>query len=88
MSDPFRNRASPLGGPARDALPVTPSDSADLPATAIALYVETGGSLSIVTALGQTRSLTLPDFAYLPVGVRRVRASGTTASGIHALVLG
>jgi hypothetical protein len=27
------------------------------------------------------------DFAILPIGVRRVNAGGTTAIGIHALVL-
>tara|TARA_R110002072_G_scaffold190796_2_gene347689 strand:- start:328 stop:594 length:267 start_codon:yes stop_codon:yes gene_type:complete len=87
MSNPFSNRAPSLTGPAADALPVVPSDATDLAEVAIGLYVETGGALSIVTASGQQRTITLPDFSILPVGVQRVMATGTTASGIHALVL-
>lgn len=87
MNNPFAKRASSLQGPASDIQPVTPNDSTDLPGVAIALYVETGGALAIVTVAGQERTVELPDFALLPVGVRRVAATGTTASGIHALVL-
>lgn len=85
--NPFANRAASLSGPAVDALPVIPQDGADLPQVAIALYVETGGRLSLVTAKGETRSLMVADFSILPLGVRRVRATGTTATGVHALVL-
>nr|WP_246059169.1 hypothetical protein [Shimia litoralis] len=53
---------------------MTPDDATDLPMVAIALYVETGG--------------TVADFSILPLGTVRVRATGTTAAGIHALVLG
>jgi hypothetical protein len=85
--NPFANRAPSLSGPATDALPVTPEDSADLPYVALGLYVETGGEISLVTVAGETRSIVVADFSILPVGVRRVRATGTTATGIHALVL-
>lgn len=85
--NPFANRIGSLSGPATDALPVTPSDTTDLPHVAMALYVETGGTIRIDTVRGENRSLVIADFAILPVGVRRVRATGTTAGGIHALVL-
>ena len=88
MSNPFQGRELPLAGPAADILPVTPNNTADLPAVAVGLYVQTGGALSVITVLGNTRSITVPDFTILPVGVRRVRATGTTATGIHAFVLG
>ncbi|WP_417242611.1 spike base protein, RCAP_Rcc01079 family [Celeribacter sp.] len=87
MSDPFQNRSLPLSGPARDLIAVTPSDSIDLVDVAVALYVEGGGTVAFVSAGGGSRSVTLPDNAILPVGVRRVDATGTTATGIHALVL-
>ena len=87
MINPFTNRAGSLQGPATDIQPVSPNDQEDLPVTAIALYVETGGTVSFVTVAGQQRHVELPDFAILPVGVRRVESTGTTASGIHALVL-
>lgn len=85
--NPFENRIKALSGPATDALPVTPDDITDLPHVAIGLYVETGGTLSIVTVTGETRSLAVADFSILPVGAQRVNATGTTATGIHALVL-
>lgn len=87
MTNPFANRAMHLSGPARDISPVTPDDTTPLPHVAVALYVETGGTVSIVTEKGQTRSVRVADFAILPVGVSQVRASGTTASGIHALLV-
>lgn len=87
MSNPFSTRTPALSGPATDILPVTPNDSNDLSHTAVALYVEVGGVVVIDTESGGTRSVEVPDFGFLPVGVRRVRAAGTTASGIHALVL-
>ena len=86
--NPFANRAIPLSGPASDIVSVTPSDVTDLEDVAIALYVETGGVLSLETVGGGSRTVVVADNAILPVGVSRVNASDTTASGIHALVLG
>lgn len=87
MTNPFAGRASSLQGPPTDIQPVTPDDSANLPKVAIGLYVETGGTLAILTVAGQERSIEVPDFTIVPIGVRRVLATGTTADGIHALVL-
>lgn len=84
--NPFANRDPSPAGPATDILPVTPDDAADLPIVASALYVETGGTLAIVTLRGEARSVAMGDRAILPVVTRRVLAAGTTATGIHALV--
>ena len=88
MTNPFQSRAPSPGGPATDILAVTPDDATNLPDAAVALYGETGGKVSLVTARGQTRTLRVADFTFLPVGARRVRATGTTAQGLHALVVG
>lgn len=85
--NPFANRSHELSGPATDAMPVVPSDSVDLEHVAIGLYVQTGGTISLITAAGATRSIVVADFSILPLGVRRVRATGTTATGLHAMVL-
>ena len=85
--NPFKNRTLALSGPVTDALPVSPDDLTDLPNVAVGLYVETGGTVSIVTVTGETRTIAVADFSILPIGVQRVRATGTTATGIHALVL-
>lgn len=88
MANPYGGRAAPLSGPATDLFPVTPDDGADLPHAALALYAETGGVVVIDTVSGDApRSVTLGDRAFLPVAVRRVRATGTTAAGLHALVV-
>lgn len=87
MSNPFETRSASLSGPARDLVPVTPSDATALSQVAVALYVETGGLVSFVSEAGVTRSVALTDGAILPVGVRQVLASGTTASGIHAFMV-
>jgi hypothetical protein len=87
MTNPFQSRSLGLNGPATDLVPVSPSDSVALTDIAVALYVETGGVVSFQTVAGQSRSVTVADYSYLPVGTRQVNAAGTTASGIHALVL-
>ncbi|MGH1330182.1 MAG: spike base protein, RCAP_Rcc01079 family [Paracoccaceae bacterium] len=87
MNDPFKNRAPSLSGPATDIQPVTPADGVPFGDVALALYVETGGAVAFVTAAGQARIVQVADFSILPVGVREVSATGTTASGIHAMVL-
>jgi len=88
MSNPFTRRTMSLSGPATDIVPVVPSDSADLADIALALYIETGGALTIEPVQGAVRTVQVADFSILPVGIKRVHATGTTALGIHALVLG
>lgn len=87
MTNPFDSRSTTIAGPALDYAPVTPNDGEDLPDAAIALYVENGGIVSFVTQKGTTRIVTVSDFGWVLCGVRRVRATDTTATGIHALVI-
>lgn len=87
MTNPFDGRSMPLSGPARDIFPITPDDGVDLLEIAVALYVETGGMLTFDTVGGKTRTLSVDDMCILPVGVSRVHATGTTASGIHGFSL-
>lgn len=87
MTNPFSNRALALNGPATDIAPVIPSDAVDLPDVAIGLYIESAGMISLVTATGHARVIKVDDHFMLPVGVKRVNATGTTAEGIHAMVL-
>jgi len=87
MTNPFDNRSLSLHGPATDMAPVTPSDVNELDDVAVSLFVETGGAVAFVSAAGHSRLVTIGDNAILPVGVRQVLATDTTASGIHAFVL-
>ena len=84
--DAFDTHSNTLVAPIRDAAAVTPSDSTDLPHLPRALWVGSGGSLSVVTAGGQTvRFDGVPNGTMLPVRAARVRASGTNAGAILAL---
>lgn len=67
---------------------VTPSDSADIVAgeTALGLYVTGAGDVSFVCPDGTSDTWTVPANFILPVPVTRVRATGTTATGIKAIM--
>jgi hypothetical protein len=88
------------GAPARRIRPVTPSDSNDVtnsagdnaPAYAVALYVGAAGNISIIAAgdasnAGQGTPVTFVamPIGWVPIQVRRVRATGTTATSIVGL---
>lgn len=71
---------------ARTAVDVTPNDSTDITPGDQVLYVGTGGNVKVTTADGSTVTFTnVPSGAILPVSVRRVFSTGTTATGIIAI---
>ena len=84
--NPFDRREYELSGPAIDIVPITPSDSTILDPVPVGLYVTGAGTIVIETVSNNVRTLTVPVFFYLPVGVRRVLAA-TTATGIHGLIV-
>ena len=65
---------------------VTPADGTDLPNVARSLYITVGGTIKFVTVGGDTDTWTVPDNFYLLGQIKRVWATGTTATGIHALI--
>lgn len=79
---------SGLDAPAHVAYAVTPNDSVDLPAgDARALYIGNSGNLVVITS-GSTE-VTLQNVqagTILPIRVARVKSTGTTATGIVALI--
>lgn len=85
--DPFEEyRDSPVA-PARDAFAITPQDGADLSVAPKAIYVGTGGSVVLrgVDSSGDTVFANVATGTILPVRVRAIRATGTTASDIVGL---
>lgn len=74
---------------------VTPNNSQDLVLSGgvisgidngACLYIGTGGNITITTIGGQTVTLNnLADGVFVPIQVKRVFATGTTASNILAL---
>lgn len=83
MPDTYANIGSDILGPACNAVAVNPSDTADLAFASKALYVGGAGNVALVTVGGDTVTYVgVPAGSYLSVRVRRVLATGTTASSI------
>lgn len=72
-------------GPATRSVAIVPAD-ADLTASVRGLYIGSTGDVRVTTVDGDTVTFpSVPAAKYLPVQVRRVWATGTTASGIVGL---
>lgn len=81
-NDPFSTYSSGLEAPANNAAAITPSDATDLGTVPRALYATGAGTVSVVMRGGATVTLPMLAGVPLPVRVTRVRATGTTATGI------
>lgn len=87
-ANPFEGIGPNLSGAVVDMLPITPNDINLFPdgIVAIGLYITVGGDVKFTTARGEARTVTVPDNFYLICSAKRVFATGTTATGIFALV--
>ena len=70
------------------AFAITPNDSADLAAVTAALYVGFTGNISLICSGDTTPVIffNVPGGSFLPLRVKRVRSTLTTASGIVGVV--
>lgn len=86
MADPFPGVDS-LVAPATRTAAVTPHDSNPLTDIPKALFVGTGGNLTMRGVNGSADQVwkNVPDGAILPFRARYVRATGTSAADILAL---
>ena len=72
--------------PAYNAAAITASDSVDIVAPIRAIYVGSAGSVVITTVAGTDVTFAgLPAGMILPVRAQRVKATGTTATGLVGL---
>ena len=84
--------ANPLSrgdGAGRDLIPVTPNDSTDLATAGRAIRCRpdgTAGTLRFRNAAGTQRDTAIAVGELLLVGVSRIHATGTTATGLEILV--
>lgn len=85
MSDDFKEFASGLESPATRISSVTPDDGADIPVASRALNVANAGTVRVTTVFGDTETVYVAAGITFPIRVRRIWATGTTASGIVAL---
>lgn len=85
MSD-FEKYRSGLSDPAEHAAAITPDDATDLATPARAIRVGGSGDVVVVTTGGDEVTITgTAAGEILPVRVARVKATGTTATGLLAL---
>jgi hypothetical protein len=87
MPDAFATRADDVSAPARYTVAVTPSDTTDLPDVPKALYVGGGGDIALMAAADNTACIFKAAQAgsILPIRVRRVLVTGTSATSLIAL---
>lgn len=86
MADPFAHLSPGLADPAGKLIAVTPSDDDDLADGACrCLWANVGGDLTVIDLFGNEVLIVAPSGAFLPFRVTRVKATGTTATGIVAL---
>jgi hypothetical protein len=86
-SNTYRSEQARLLQPCTKLRAVTPSDSADLPdGQTRAIYVGTAGAISVIGADdGTTATLLKGATGWIDIAVKRIRATGTTATDIVAV---
>ncbi len=92
--DPYAQRSVPVDSQARAAVAVSKSDTVDISvgpngAYAKAIYVGSAGDVTVlpVDAVNDTDVVLFSNHpvGYMPLQVRRIMSTGTTASGFVAL---
>ncbi len=86
MADIFDSNTPGRTSPLERGFAVTPNDGSELSQVTRELYVGSGGSLALELKHGDAIALVnVSDGARLPYRVRKVLATGTTASSIVGL---
>lgn len=82
----FSGRAQSINGPAQRILSVVPSDVSDLTdGLARSIFIGGAGTVRIVDDSGNVTDIVSAAHQYHPLRVRRILATGTTATDIVAL---
>ena len=83
--DKFSSFSDTPALPASSVSEIVPSDEADLDYISIGLNVATPGTVRVTTRNDTTTDVFVAAGLVFPLRVRRVWATGTTATGIRAL---
>ena len=87
MNDRFAGYAGSLDDPASLCRNIEPSDSVALVEVSRAIYIGVAGTVRLVDASGNTATFEgLVGGSILPVRTQQVLSTGTTASGLVALL--
>ena len=85
MPDAFATRTRKPSDPSTTVFEITPDDATDLHRATLALNVQTAGRVRVTTIDGSVSDVTLRPGEAFPLRVRRVWATGTTATGLRGL---
>ncbi len=87
MTDPFKSYETAPTSPARKGFSITPDDSVDLSITCRALFVGGAGDIAVILAADSSSIMfkNIPAGVVLPISVKRVEATLTTATDILGL---
>jgi hypothetical protein len=85
MVDKFATYSSGLDSPASDVFPITPNDGTDLAVATRAIRADTGGVVVLVTMSGNERTCKFADGETRAIRATRVKATGTTATGLEGM---
>ncbi|WP_240504337.1 spike base protein, RCAP_Rcc01079 family [Tsuneonella mangrovi] len=87
IHDPFQNASDSPTAPAEDCFAITPDDVAELATAPKAIYVGTGGDVTLVPLHGSAPVTfrNVADSSVLAIRARAIHATGTTATDIVGL---
>lgn len=81
----FADRSASRVDPGTGSALLTHHDTNELATYARSLYVTVGGTVKFTTVDGSVDTWTVPNNFLIPVQVKIVWSTGTTATGIHAV---
>jgi hypothetical protein len=84
MADKFASQSDSASGPARDAFPLTPSDTVAISPIPKGIFVGSGGTVTLraIDGAADVTYRNLADGSYIAVRAQFIRATGTTASNM------
>lgn len=86
MADKFSSYTESLESPPSELIVVTPDDGQDLAFASRGINVAQSGTVRITSVTGSTATITVAAGIVFPVRATRIWATGTTATGIVALL--
>ena len=87
MNDPFKSHQTALTSPARNGFSVVPDDGTDLPVNCRSLFIGGSGDVSAILVGDSSPVIfkNIPPGSILPISVKRVEVTLTTATDIVGL---
>jgi|DEB0MinimDraft_10_1074344.scaffolds.fasta_scaffold58961_1 hypothetical protein len=87
MADRFERFYTNLESPVKDAFSITPNDGSDLTTSSRAIYIGGSGDLKVTTVANTTVTFSgTVAGSILPIRVKKVFSTGTTATNILGLL--